>query len=388
MDISFIDTLGAVLGLLGGYFAILLVLSLSVGIIVEPLTWYKGFREHVSPDDVLTSVQVSLPDESEETSKVIAIQTYVSQTDTNLAELEKSVQAVRDNAFNALKELGMRVNMVQSDIALKWSVLQQMHLRTEESRVIVLRVISTVIGISIAFFLNINTFEIIGPLFPPDALFNLTSPIGQLGGVLVTGLVSGAVSLYWRNLLERMQNLASITRNLSRDRYRSDVSIQDRIFSEAAEELKKVDPSDIQGVAASQTKLLKSYHDEVLNQAKKSFTWAIIAAIIGLIFFIMAVGFLAYDRSSEIAVISTISGVLIEFISGVNFYLYSRTANQMASFQQRLEIIQRYLLANSMCESLVDDYKNRTRSDLIKSLVGIKDGLFLPPENMEVKATP
>ena len=68
----------------------------------------------------------------------------------------------------------------------------------------------------------------------------------------------------------------------------------------------------------------------------------------------------------EIAVISIISGSLIEVISGINFYLYGKTTSQMSEFQTRLEMIQRYLLANSICEGLKGDHKQESRKELVR----------------------
>jgi hypothetical protein len=41
----------------------------------------------------------------------------------------------------------------------------------------------------------------------------------------------------------------------------------------------------------------------------------------------------------------------------VNFYLYARTSAQLAEFHSRLDVTQRFLLANSLCETLDQDSK-------------------------------
>jgi len=56
--------------------------------------------------------------------------------------------------------------------------------------------------------------------------------------------------------------------------------------------LSQVDSSDVQRIAASQIGLLTSYYTLVLDQAHRSFSWAIIAAGVGLIFFIASAGLL------------------------------------------------------------------------------------------------
>ena len=50
--------------------------------------------------------------------------------------------------------------------------------------------------------------------------------------------------------------------------------------------------------------------------------------------------------------VSAFAGGLIEVISGINFYLYFRTARQFAAFHTCLERTNRFLIANDMCEHL------------------------------------
>ncbi len=209
------DSITIVLGILGAYFAILLVLSVSVETLLEPFTWFRGLRKQASPDDVLRSVQEWLPDGSEEAIKVVAIQTFASQTRTNMDEVEKNVRTLRDDAVKALTELGLQeqVNTVQKDIALKLATLRQKHAGTEKSRITALRVISALIGILISSVMQINTFEILGVLFPDDVIASLNTPIGQVGGIIATGLAASAGSSFWHDMLGRVRNL----KNLSQD---------------------------------------------------------------------------------------------------------------------------------------------------------------------------
>jgi len=130
-------------------------------------------------------------------------------------------------------------------------------------------------------------------------------------------------------------------------------------------------PGDVQQIAASQIELLNGYYHLVLSQAGRSFRWALIAAGIGLLFFLAAVTFLVIRQPQQLATISLISGALIEVISGINFYLYGKTSAQLAEFHSRLDITQRFLLANSLCETLDDESRNRERSELIRKIAGI-----------------
>ena len=151
------------------------------------------------------------------------------------------------------------------------------------------------------------------------------------------------------------------------------------------ERISETDPGDVQKIAASQIELLTSYYDAVLAQAKHSFRWALIAAAIGLVFFLGAVGFLLKDLPGNVALISTIAGVVVETISGLNFFLYGRTTKQLAHYHNNLDRTQRFLLANSMCESLEGDERNRVRTELIRIIAGIREEM---PENDLVKELP
>ncbi len=163
----------------------------------------------------------------------------------------------------------------------------------------------------------------------------------------------------------------------------TDYASSNNFFQVPLERLRQADPKNVQEIAASQIALLSNYHREVLDQAKKSFLWALLATGIGLIFFLSAIGFVIYRQATQVAIISAIGGVLIEFIAGINFYLYGKTASQMAEFQFRLDVTQRFLLANSMCESLAEEYKHKTRSELIKKIVAID----FQPSDVEVDSS-
>lgn len=135
----------------------------------------------------------------------------------------------------------------------------------------------------------------------------------------------------------------------------------------------QADPSNVQQVAASQLELINNYYSTILDQARQSFRWAIIAAGVGLLFFISAVGFLLVTQKSDLSSISVISGALIEVIAGINFYLYGRTIAQLDLFHGRLERTQRFLLANSVCEKLKGEAQQSARAELVRVISG-----FLP----------
>ena len=206
MDLS---NISVVLGVLGAYFAILLVLSVSVETILEPFSFLKGLQKRANPDDVLKDVQEWLPEGSGEAAKVVAIQAYADKTNIDLAELESNAKEVTDKAVQTLKDLGLeaQVDTVKKRIAVQFSSLREKYAASQKQRITILRTLSAVIGIIIAFALQINSFEILSSLFSADTMQSLSTPAGQIGGVVLTGLAASAGSSFWHDMIGRARNI-------------------------------------------------------------------------------------------------------------------------------------------------------------------------------------
>ena len=206
MDIS---NISVVIGVLGAYFAILLVLSVSVETILEPFTFFKGLQKKTNPDDVLKDVREWLPEVSDEAAKVVAIQAYADKTKIDMTELDSNAKEVTDKAIQTLKDMGLdsQVNAVQKQIAVKFSALRDKYAASQKQRITILRTLSAAVGIVIAFSLQINTFQILGDLFSPDMQSALSTPIGQFGGMFLTGLAASAGSSFWHDMIGRARNI-------------------------------------------------------------------------------------------------------------------------------------------------------------------------------------
>jgi len=206
MDIS---NISVVIGVLGAYFAILLVLSVSVETLLEPFSFIKGLQKKANPDDVLKDVEEWLPEGSEEAAKVVAIQAYAEKTKIDMAELDSNAKEVTGKAIQTLKDLGLdaQVNAVQKEIAVKFSALREKYTASQKQRITILRTLSAVVGIVIAFSLQINTFQILGDLFSPEMQSALSTPIGQFGGMFLTGLAASAGSSFWHDMIGRARNI-------------------------------------------------------------------------------------------------------------------------------------------------------------------------------------
>ena len=163
-------------------------------------------------------------------------------------------------------------------------------------------------------------------------------------------------------------------------------AVHDFRVQSSVERLSDTRPDDIQGIAARQIELLAEYHRIALSQARRSFFWALVGAVVGLGCFLAAVVFLLLEKPQETAaVVSVIAGALVEVMSGINFYLYGKASAQLAQFHGPLDRTQRFLLANSVCSALKkDEIKDQTRADLVRAIAGAS--LLLEDENAGLEA--
>ena len=86
----------------------------------------------------------------------------------------------------------------------------------ERTRITILRVLSAVIGIAIAVFLQINTFEMLGGLFPEDVQQALSAQVAQVGGMVLTGLAASAGSGFWHDQLGRLRAVKNAASQLQK----------------------------------------------------------------------------------------------------------------------------------------------------------------------------
>jgi hypothetical protein len=140
------------------------------------------------------------------------------------------------------------------------------------------------------------------------------------------------------------------------------------MIRDAIDRISKAKPSDVQGIAGPELELLASYHDIIMDQSRRCFFWALIGAGIGLLFFMLTVLVASYSAELAYAVLPLLCGAIVSILAGLVFFLYGKLAAQLSSFHAGLETLQRYLLANSICESLNDEDRTKARVALIKEI--------------------
>lgn len=134
--------------------------------------------------------------------------------------------------------------------------------------------------------------------------------------------------------------------------------------------LQSADPSDVQKIAASQIEMLRGFYTEVIDQSKQSFRLALHGSVVGLCFFLVAIAVLLLQapRASEVAVISALAGGIVQVFSGMLFAMFRSARQQLSRYHERLDLTQRYLLANSICAAMPDPAQTEVRAELVRTI--------------------
>ena len=125
------------------------------------------------------------------------------------------------------------------------------------------------------------------------------------------------------------------------------------------DELKVAMTGSIGDIVSAHEKMILQYYADVQQQAKQSFDAAKIVAALGFIVLIATLVYIFWlvwhpkiSGSITVATVGTVSGVLIEFIAAINFWLYSRASKQFGAFHICLERTHRYLIAYKITEEI------------------------------------
>ena len=102
---------------------------------------------------------------------------------------------------------------------------------------------------------------------------------------------------------------------------------------------------------------LREYYVISKQQARKSFTAALLICILGFILF--ALGILtSYFGNENVVTFTTISGSIVELISGLFFFMYKNSLNQLNIYHERLGTTEKYLIAMQLIDKMSEEKKD------------------------------
>ncbi|MEE0857293.1 MAG: hypothetical protein U0L58_08375 [Ruminococcus sp.] len=105
---------------------------------------------------------------------------------------------------------------------------------------------------------------------------------------------------------------------------------------------------------------MRDFYEISTKQARKSFFWAIIFCIVGLIVIVLAiVSPLFTGNNSLVSLIGAIGGAVVEVISGTVFFIYKKSLSQMNLYHEALSQYQHYL----NCVNLVSKLSYTEKQD-------------------------
>lgn len=140
----------------------------------------------------------------------------------------------------------------------------------------------------------------------------------------------------------------------------------------AIEEIAQADPSGLATIAGPHLKLVDGYYNNVLQQSRRSFSWAIVGFVSVFNFFAVAVLLLIFrspgNATTLAAIITALGGATSGLLTGYLLNLHKSASAQAAASQVHLDRIQRFFIANSASENLQEASKDSTREALIKKL--------------------
>ena len=130
---------------------------------------------------------------------------------------------------------------------------------------------------------------------------------------------------------------------------------------------------DILNVVQLGLNQLTEYYTINKSQARNSFTASLAAVVLGFITLVVAY-FLAL-RSRQVATVTALSGILLQFLGGAYFYLYNKSLQQLNFFYGELVKLQDTMLAIKLCDEL-GEAKERAREALMNDAIATP--LFAP----------
>lgn len=117
---------------------------------------------------------------------------------------------------------------------------------------------------------------------------------------------------------------------------------------------------------------LAAYYALVKAHTEKSFLTASAVGVIGFLLVItgLIVGFGADADARAVSYIASASGIIVEFIAGVFFYLYNRTVREMKGYHTSLLTVQNILLAFKLVGDTEGTEKAQMMGQMMSYLTG------------------
>jgi hypothetical protein len=160
-------------------------------------------------------------------------------------------------------------------------------------------------------------------------------------------------------------------------------------LKESCARIATAEPGNTRAMAAHLNQMILDYYADVLSQANKSFWSAVLFGGVGVLFFFWAAyRSMASGPTNSAASSGVIGGAIVQAISGIQFFIYSRASRQFASFHICLERMNRFLVADTICDNLQNSSAKETARIELIHLVATAPMLVLDDAGAATSSAP
>jgi hypothetical protein len=241
-------------------------------------------------------------------------------------------------------------------------------------------------------------------LFPILAVFGLLvrhvvtltdgtrqTDLQQLAGNICLFVIAAMVYLFLCSVLALTRfRFADSSTNVELERLR-----QEREELKKRVEVEHSERGDVFDSIRLSLNQLTEYYTINKGQARSSFRSSIFALVVGLATLVSGVWFFYFHRGNiQLASLSAISGLLVQFIGGAYFVLYKKSLEQLNFFYDSLLTTQDTMLAIQLAEKLDEKLRDDVYDKIIMALISRKRGQFsstatrLSPRNTPSRKEP
>lgn len=134
----------------------------------------------------------------------------------------------------------------------------------------------------------------------------------------------------------------------------------------------KNDTNNILDIISLNLNQINGYYIINQKQAKTTYSFSLFCIFTGLITFLVGIWLFYFGSNPrlDLAFITGSVGAIIEFIGGLNFYMYKKNTEQIKYFYDTLVDLQNTMLAVKLCDTIEENNKrNENKEKIIESLI-------------------
>lgn len=199
------DTIANALGIIGAYFAVLLVLAVGVEAVLEPFTLFKGLRKKVSPEEFTADVKEWIAAGSDPAQKAEAVSKLATQINVGVKDIQAFAAEIAATAETVGIPGGADIPKELMNVIYKYQ-----YSLDEKKRIVILRCLSAAIGLAIAGILQLDSFVMLSTMIPKGTSEMFSTPAAHWGGIVLTGLSASAGSSFWHDQLAKVRAVKEV----------------------------------------------------------------------------------------------------------------------------------------------------------------------------------